>query len=83
MIEFTIAPIGTVADHMARVRADELELLAAGVVSPVTMPARRPRHTWSPPSHGRPSRQPAQPAQPQASPDNARARRARRNGWHA
>ena len=88
MIEFTIAPIDTMADTMARVRADELSLLAAGVVGPMTMPQSRPKHVWSPPAGRRIGEAyvMVRPAPRGPDTDNAHMRRVRTrtgNGWPA
>jgi hypothetical protein len=56
--------------------------MTSQTVTPARMPARRPVRTWTPPADRQVARN-AAPARAQASPDNARARRLRRNGWHA
>lgn len=73
----------SMTDHMTSIREFELGLLAAGVVGPMTMPARRPARTWTPPAGQRAAARPARPPARQ-SPVNAHMRRVRGradNGW--
>ncbi len=50
--------------------------------TPNDMPQRKPKHTWSPPVNLRSTPMPAaHPGPAVTKADNARARRAKRNGW--